>query len=141
MVETALLCLALNVYHESRGEPIDGQKAVAQVTMNRAGNDVERVCDVVFRPYQFEWTGPILKAKTKAEKIRAANKLMPDIESLAWDRAKWIAARALNGRLKDVVGDADHFLNPKTVKTPPKFAKVYDKVADIGNHTFYRSGN
>src|SRR5688572_26685042 len=30
-----LNCLAENVYYESRGEPLDGQYAVAEVTMNR----------------------------------------------------------------------------------------------------------
>ena len=28
-------CLALNIYHEARGEPIVGQEAVAYVTINR----------------------------------------------------------------------------------------------------------
>ncbi len=42
-------CLAENVYHEARGEPLDGQYAVAEVTMNRVGSTLfpKSVCDVV----------------------------------------------------------------------------------------------
>lgn len=43
MIETAVLCLALNVFHEARGEPETGQWAVAQVTINRARHDPARV--------------------------------------------------------------------------------------------------
>ena len=141
MIETALLCLALNVYHEARGEPIEGQKAVAQVTMNRAEYDKKNICTVVFQPYQFEWANPITTTKSTAARTKAANRLMPDLDSREWQTAKWIASRAISGKMSDIVGDADHFLNPKTVKRMPRFAREFDKVAVIGNHTFYRSGN
>ena len=37
MIETAaIVCLAMNVYMEARSEPIEGQMAVAQVTVRRA---------------------------------------------------------------------------------------------------------
>lgn len=51
-------CLALNVYHEARGEGILGQIAVAQVTMNRVHNDYwpDTVCEVVWQPGKFSWT-------------------------------------------------------------------------------------
>lgn len=141
MIETALLCLALNVYHEARGEPIEGQKAVAQVTMNRAENDHKNICPVVFKPYQFEWTNPITTTKSRTDRAKAVSRLMPDVNSEEWRTAKWIASRAISGKMVDIVGDADHFLNPRTVKKVPKFAREYDKVAVIGKHTFYRSGN
>ena len=46
-----LNCLAKNVYHEARGEPIDGQYAVAEVTMNRVASKhyPNTVCDVVYQ--------------------------------------------------------------------------------------------
>lgn len=54
----AVLCLALNIYHEARGEPIDGQIAVAAVTLNRVHDPrwPDNVCDVVYQPHQFSWT-------------------------------------------------------------------------------------
>ena len=56
MIEPAILCLALNVYHEARGEPIEGQIAVALVTLNRAKRNPNKVCEVVYKPNQFSWT-------------------------------------------------------------------------------------
>src|SRR5712691_9885631 len=49
-----LTCLARNVYFESRGEPLAGQYAVAEVTMNRtvSGRYPATVCGVV---YQKNW--------------------------------------------------------------------------------------
>ena len=42
-------CLALNIYHESKGESELGQRAVAYVTLNRAHDDryPDNICDVV----------------------------------------------------------------------------------------------
>ena len=53
LISTAALCLALNVFHEARGEFIPGQYAVALVTLNRAEHDPAKVCDVVFKRHQF----------------------------------------------------------------------------------------
>ena len=49
-----LACLARNVYFEARGEPVAGQYAVAEVTMNRkaSGRYAGTVCGVV---YQKNW--------------------------------------------------------------------------------------
>jgi spore germination cell wall hydrolase CwlJ-like protein len=51
-------CLAENIYHESRGEPFQGQLAVAQVTVNRFQSNRygKSVCAVVHQPKQFSWT-------------------------------------------------------------------------------------
>lgn len=55
---TAVQCLALNIYHEARGEPLMGQYAVAMVTLNRVGSRhyPDSVCGVVLQGYQFSWT-------------------------------------------------------------------------------------
>jgi hypothetical protein len=47
--ETDLECLAENIYFEARGEPLDGQYAVAEVTLNRTRSDnfPHTVCGVV----------------------------------------------------------------------------------------------
>lgn len=47
--DAALLCLALNVWHESRGEDLAGQYAVAFVTINRAKESHADICEVVFK--------------------------------------------------------------------------------------------
>ena len=61
MIETALLCLALNVYFEARSEPIAGQLAVAEVTLNRVASQdyPNSICEVVLQENQngcsFSW--------------------------------------------------------------------------------------
>jgi spore germination cell wall hydrolase CwlJ-like protein len=133
-----MLCLALNVYHEARGEPLEGQKAVALVTMKRAAGDPKRVCDEVFRPRQFSWANPLTTAPSPQVRQRRAKRLMPTNTS-AWLIAKQVAKRALAGTLPKVVGGADHYYNPTKVKRPPRWAKVYPEVAQIGNHVFHQS--
>ena len=56
MIKTALLCLALTVYFEARGEPEHGQYAVAEVVMNRVEQRDATVCSIVYAPNQFVWT-------------------------------------------------------------------------------------
>jgi len=44
-----LHCLAKNIYFEARGEPLEGQKAVARVTYNRKRVlKMDSLCDVVY---------------------------------------------------------------------------------------------
>lgn len=59
----SLMCLALTLYFESRGEPWLGQIAVAQVVLNRVESSQfpDNVCDVVYEggearyKCQFTW--------------------------------------------------------------------------------------
>ena len=56
MLDLALMCLSLNVYHEARGETPQAQLAVAMATLNRAKTTGQDLCDVVLEPVQFSWT-------------------------------------------------------------------------------------
>lgn len=53
-----IVCLATNIYYEARSSSVNDQRGVAQVTMNRADHPAfpDRVCEVVWEPYQFSWT-------------------------------------------------------------------------------------
>ena len=44
-------CLALNIYHEGRGESAKGQSAIAAVTMNRVASKhyPDSICEVVWQ--------------------------------------------------------------------------------------------
>lgn len=134
MLETAMLCLALNVYHEARGEPDAGQWAVAQVTMNRAQRDPKKVCDAVFAPRQFSWANPLTEAPTVSTRKKRAKHFMPR-DPVAWDKAKTIAQRALIGLGEDVVGDATHY---HATRVAPRWASSLEEVAQVGDHIFYR---
>ena len=54
MIKTALMCLSMAIYHESRGEPIKGQYAVAEVVLNRADKRNLDVCEVIYEKDNFK---------------------------------------------------------------------------------------
>lgn len=120
-IQNALLCLALNIYHEARGEPAAGQIAVAIVTMNRANWEAREVCPVVYAHRQFSWT-------------RNLNKQTP-VESAAWTRAKKIAHRVIDGKHEDKTQGATHF-HERTVK--PVWRHSLKHTITIGRHVFYK---
>lgn len=57
-LDTEIQCLALNIYHEARGESGAGKEAVGWVTMSRMAsrNHPASACSVVYAPRQFSWT-------------------------------------------------------------------------------------
>ena len=66
-----LQCLALNVFHEARGESLAGQVGVAHVTLNRVEQQHQgktTVCSVVFASKQFSWTGKAGKSRIPSGK-------------------------------------------------------------------------
>jgi hypothetical protein len=69
-------CLANAVYFEARGEPIEGQLAVAEVVLNRArsGRYPPTICEVVTQPWQFSFVrrGVIPPADRRSEAWRRA---------------------------------------------------------------------
>lgn len=119
-VLTALTCLALNIYHEARGEPIEGQIAVAQVTLNRVDSPryPDDVCEVVYDDHQFDWTAQSPKVSER--------------ESM--ELAELIASLALENQFPDLVYGATHYYNPK--EADPYWAEVLQPIGKIGNHVF-----
>mgnify|MGYP003628329525 CR=1 FL=1 len=57
MIAEALMCLALNVYHEAKNQSLIGQIAVAQVVMNRVRDEryPDTVCEVVEQGPTYSW--------------------------------------------------------------------------------------
>ena len=132
-LSAATLCLALNVYHESRSEPIQGQYAVAAVTMNRAQGESSKICNEVFKPNQFSWTSGIPK-KTPAKKLNYARKQKKE-DTEAWHLSVNIAKLTLLGFIdfKDVVNYHRYDVHPDWAYTGEfKFVKR------IGSHLFYK---
>jgi hypothetical protein len=115
-------CLASAVYFESRGEPLEGQLAVAEVILNRvkSGRFRSTICDVVKQPSQFSFV--------RRGVIPAAPR-----ESAAWARSVAIAHIALNN-LADATGDESLFFHATYVN--PRWGRP--RIARIGNHIFYR---
>lgn len=123
----------MNVYHESRSESVEGQHAVAQVTMNRAGRDPSKVCETVVAPKQFSWTGGlVIKRRGKMPVVAKAG--LPT-DKKAWKRALDIAMVTLNGWVPDYTGGAT-FYHTKSVY--PYWRRHFELVTVIGSHKFYR---
>lgn len=133
MLEAAVFCLAMNLYHESRGEPIEGQKMVAYVTMNRAMWDERLVCPTVFQDQQFSWAnGKIVKVSRNH--YRLDESLKPK------ERAAWTAAQNL-ARTVLMVGPPPERFEAKfyhATSVKPAWAKHMKRVAAVGRHIFYR---
>lgn len=108
-------CLALNIYHEARGESVLGQLAVAQVTINRTRDPrwPNTICEVVYQRAQFSWT------------------LFPQKSVKAPEHIAMIALFS-NHVLKNF--RATHYHN-YTVN--PKWNKKMKYRVIIGNHIFY----
>ena len=116
-LDAAHLCLALNLYHEGRGESYTGQYAIVHVVRNRAKYNLENVCKVVFKPYQFSWT-----ITMPPDNQRGLERAL-HISSLAWDSPA------------DVTYGATHY---HAAHIKPYWAAQMRVTARIGNHIFYR---
>lgn len=134
MIESALLCLALNVYYESRGEPSMGQYAVAVVTLNRADYQAERVCSVVTQKGQFSWT---LDPKKKLRFKNGVVVIPGSLEKAAWQQSLMVARHTFYGRIHDITDGATYF---HTVDVSPAWSTKFKRTRKIGRHIFYRDG-
>ena len=133
ILASALLCLSLNLYHEARGEPILGQYAVAAVTMNRAGNDPAKVCEVVTKPHQFSWTTGLLARSRTGWRLKPAGVPKDDF---AWMIATKIAYNTLSGHKIDLTNGATYY---HEVRAKPFWRTRFERAVAIGNHVFYRN--
>jgi N-acetylmuramoyl-L-alanine amidase len=127
-----IACLARNVYFEARGEPITGQFAVAEVTMNRkaARQYPKTVCEVV---YQQNWD-PIRKRQVGAFSWTEF-KTLPEPTGEEWRRAQSIAEAVYYSRYEPKLHGALHF-HASYIK--PDWAYQKKPLAKIGKHIFYR---
>jgi N-acetylmuramoyl-L-alanine amidase len=117
----ALQCLAGAIYFESKGEPLTGQLAVAEVIINRAksGRFPADVCGVVKQRGQFSF-------------VRGGE--IPSINAgTAYRTAIAVAKVALASAWNSPADKALYFNTPDR---RPSVRAV--KVASIGNHVFYR---
>lgn len=131
MLSAAALCLAMQIYHEARGEGFYGQVAVAQVVMNRTEDPAypDTVCAVILEDRgprkhdcQFSWT--------------CDGKSDLPLNQEAFDRAKVIAEEVLAGSLGDITHGATHF-HSTSIK-PPRWAHKLTFTYQTGQHRFFK---
>lgn len=123
------MCLAEALYFEARGEPVQGQIAVAEVILNRtqSARFPDTVCDVVYQgshrhnACQFSYTCDGLPESFD--------------EQRAYDHSKRLAAHLLNEERAGLVRGAEFY---HAVTVQPSWAKKLHQVAQIGDHIFLR---
>jgi hypothetical protein len=116
-------CLAKAVYFEARGESLEGQLAVAQVVINRAGSGryPADLCSVITQPWQFSF-------------IRHGRFPNPDFSSISWRKAVAVAKIA-QGKLSDTLPSNVLWYHADYVA--PSWGKRLTRQAKIGLHIFY----
>jgi spore germination cell wall hydrolase CwlJ-like protein len=121
-LDSELECLAGATYFESRGEPLEGQLAVAEVIINRAesGRFANSICGVVHQRGQFSFV--------RGGKMPSINR-----DSRAWREALAVAQVAQDEEWESSASDALFF---HARRVSPKWR--LKRVAAVGNHIFYR---
>lgn len=122
-------CLTAAIYYEAATEPTDGQRAVAQVVLNRARHPAypSTVCGVVFQGAQ-RITGCQFTFSCDGSLRRAPM-------ASYWQRARQVAEAALSGYVYAPVGWATHYHTNWVV---PYWASSLTKLGNVGTHIFYR---
>jgi spore germination cell wall hydrolase CwlJ-like protein len=125
----AVDCLTAAVYYEAAMESTDGQRAVAQVVLNRMRHPAfpKTVCGVVFQgsnrqtgcQFSFTCDGSLGRKPSEA----------------GWARARQVAVAALNGYVMKAVGTATHY---HANYVAPYWSPSLVKIGAIGAHIFYR---
>ena len=125
----ALLCLTQAVYYEAGFEPVDGRRAVAQVVLNRMRHPAfpKSVCGVVYQGVGHGRLPVHLRLRRRALS-RAGDGRVAGGRS---DRAR--GPRRVTS--KPAVGEATHY---HADYVAPRWAPLLAKVAQIGQHIFYR---
>ncbi|MBN8809456.1 MAG: cell wall hydrolase [Sphingomonas sp.] len=125
----ALQCLTQAVYYEAGNQSQDGQRAVAQVVLNRVRDRAfpASVCGVVYQG-STRSTGCQFTFTCDGSLNRRPNATM-------WERARVVASAALGGEVYAPVGSAT-FYHADYVS--PWWASSMDRVTQIGAHIFYR---
>ena len=122
-------CLAEAVYYEARSEPIAGQKAVAEVVLNRVKSKhyPNTICGVVYQGAerstgcQFSFTCDGSTAKEPKGRL--------------WEQSRDVASLALTGAMTPLTAKSTHY---HTIEVNPHWAPNMRPTRLIGFHQFYR---
>jgi hypothetical protein len=124
----ALKCLTDAIYYEAANEPDAGQRAVAQVILNRMRHPTypNSVCGVIYQgseratgcQFSYSCDGSMARVPARA----------------SWLRAGRVAAQALAGAVYAPVGLATHY---HATYVYPYWAPSLNFVGTIGAHRFY----
>lgn len=111
-----LMCLATVVYLEARGEPYEGQLAVAEVIINRVDDQdfPDTICGVVMQQSQFSY--------------------QEGLENIVADTMSYQAAYEVYFCGSDLTDGATYFHSGSA----PYWAQDFTHTVTIGGHDFYK---
>ena len=138
ILETALMCMAFNIYHESNNQSMLGQIAVGQVVMNRVADDrfPNTVCEVVKQAVTYKGTNKPVLHKCQFSWYCDGAKDDVNTNSRAWSKALDYAIIVLyDGISLDVTEGATHY---HATYVRPAWRKTKTRTTRIDKHIFYR---
>ena len=115
---TSKECLASAIFHEARGEPIEGQRAVGHVVLNRSRILNKSICHIVKQEHQFSFVRRGLIKKAPQESHAVAEDVMSG-----------------QGRTSLIAREALFFVS---IKVKPRWAARKRYLGKIGQHKFYK---
>lgn len=132
------ICLTQAIYHEARGEPEDGQWAVAQVILNRVQHPKypNTVCGVVFQnAHRLHSCQFSFACDGKSDNGGKGNRIV---------RESWVKAGLIANTAFKRFQQRDHLdalpataLFYHAARVSPSWATAYQPVKKIGAHIFY----
>ena len=124
-------CLTAAIYYEAATEPDAGQRAVAQVVLNRVAHRSypDTVCGVVYQGSERS-TGCQFSFTCDGSLARVPSRIF-------WDRAAQVARTALAGYVYAPIGLATHY---HTIAVHPYWAPSLAYLGTLGAHRFYKFG-
>ena len=137
ILETALMRMAANIYHEAKNQSMLGQFAVAQVVMNRVEDSrfPDTVCEVVKQGLTYR-NGKVVIGKCQFSWYCDGKSDEPNRDSKAWSNAIRHASIIMTETINiDVTDGATHY-HASYVR--PAWAKTKKRTTRIDKHIFYR---
>ena len=133
--------LLLTIIGEARGEPVEGQIAVANVILNRSKIRNMSIKDVCLQKYQFScWNE---SDPNRAFLIELANKVLKNHYNFyeEYKQIQWIVDGVISSKVSDNTKGRDHYLTTKLFesdKSPSWAENPKSSVLKIGSHVFLR---
>ena len=137
-------CLRQNIFFEARNQTVEGQVAVAWVTLNRLDNDIypDTICGVV-KQAKRDSSGKVIRnmchfswyCDGKSDRI-PTNK----ISQAAWQQAGIVAQVVLMDRMAGYIFKDTTYgsIMYHSIKVSPYWRTAYDLVTKVDDHIFYK---
>ena len=137
-------CLALNIYHESRNQPLAGQIAVALVTLNRVNDErfPGSICEVVYQgPIRESWRkdGTFYPIKHKCQFSWWCDGKSDEVTQPKYYKEIQSLVELIMHRGKiNILDFTDGALFYHATYVKPGWAKMKTRTAKIEDHIFYK---